>query len=253
MKVTLIDYTGNGTTDPMWYAAKKLLLAKNTRLSKEGRAEYIRKLDSLGGQELIKELEAIVLSIRSSWEFVSYTFLVDDISRATCDQMTRSRVGVAFAVQTQRMINHSQFEYAIPESVKRNGFEEAFIRHMEVVSSFYETMTQRGVPPQDARSVLPMATYSPVMAEYNLRSLSGLIGKRTSLRTQGEYIEVAKEMKRLAIGVHPWAEMFLSPERTRTPDLDAVMRSLVGVTAPAADPQLTNALKQIDQLKAVWD
>jgi hypothetical protein len=31
MKVTLIDYTGAGSTDE-WYAAKKLIRAKNTRV-----------------------------------------------------------------------------------------------------------------------------------------------------------------------------------------------------------------------------
>lgn len=252
MKVTLIDYTGKGNPDTFW-AAKKLLLAKNTRLSKDARAAFIRQLDNMGGQEIIKELEAIVLSIRSSWEFVSYTFLVEDISRATCDQMTRSRVGVSFAVQAQRIVDHSRFEYVVPESIKRAGFEAAFHSYMDGVSHFYNMMILSGIPPQDARSVLPMATYSPVMAEYNLRALAGLIGKRTSLRAQGEYIEVALEMKRLVLIVHPWAEMFLSPERTRTPDLDAIMKSLVGTTAPASDPQLNNALKQIDQLKAVWD
>lgn len=250
MRVTLIDYTGS--PDRSW-AAKKLLMAKNTRLSKKEQKEYFNKLYTISEQELVKELEGIVLSIRSSWEFVSYTFLVEDISRATCDQMTRSRVGVAFAVQTQRTVNKSQFEYVVPESIKHAGYDEAYRHHMEIVASFYETMVLTGIPPQDARSILPMATYSPVMAEYNLRSLAGLIGKRTSLRAQGEYIEVALEMKQLAIEVHPWAEMFLSPARNRTPDLDAIMKQLLGGNSPAADPQISNALKQIDQLKAVWD
>ncbi len=247
MKVTLVDYTGAGSNDP-WYAAKKLIRAKNTRVSTP------MDLDNYTEAQLMEELKAVSMTIKSSHEFVSLTFKVEDISRACCDQMTRSRVGVAFAVMAQRVVDNSKFGYVVPNTISKNKeLEDDFHDHMEIVSKFYARMIKNGIPAQDARSVLPMSTYSPLTCEYNLRSLAGIVGKRRNLRAQGEYSEVAAAMADLTIEKWPWAEMFLFPERTKTPALDSILKDILGDRSPVENQKLNDALKEVDALKGTWD
>ena len=104
MKVTLVDYTGAESNDP-WYAARKLIRVKNTRMP----TSFVERVSEMTEDEMMTELSAIAMTIRSSWEYVTYCFRIEDISRATCDQMTRTRVGVAFAVMTQRVTDLANF------------------------------------------------------------------------------------------------------------------------------------------------
>jgi flavin-dependent thymidylate synthase len=247
MKVTVVDYTGAGLDD-RWYAAKKLIRAKNTRVHTP------MDMDSLSQEELLDQLKAVAMTIRSSWEFVNITFKIEDISRACCDQMTRSRVGVSFAVMAQRVVDNSHFKYVMPDSIKKNKkLLEVFEMHMVSTAFLYSVFIKEGIPAQDARSILPMATYSPLTAEYNLRSLAGVVAKRENLRAQGEYASVAAEMKRLTIQLWPWADMFLSPEGTRTPAIDKIMKDALGDRSPVEKPELNDALKELDLLKKTWD
>jgi len=252
MRVYLIDYTGMGHEDP-YFAARKLINAKNTRISKSQQKHMEQHLDDDDYKLMKDELHKVAMSIRSSWEFVSYTFKIEDISRACCDQMTRSRVGCSFAVMAQRVVDNSHFEYVVPETIIKSKLAVEFLAHMKDVAGFYRDLIREGIPAQDARSVLPMATYSPLTAEYNLRALAGIVAKRSNLRAQGEYAEVAEQMKACVLEVHPWAEIFLDPERTRTPALEGILKQALGDGSPVDKPELNDALKELDLLKATWD
>jgi flavin-dependent thymidylate synthase len=249
-RVTMIDWTGAGHPDP-WYAARKLIIAKNTRLSRG--ANFAEQVMMWNEGEMLAELASIANTIRSSWEFISYTFKIEEITRATCDQITRSRVGVSFAVMTQRSVDQSNFEYTIPEAVKARGLSKQFENHMDEINTFYRLMINAGVPTQDARAIMPMAAHSPLIAEYNLRSISELVGKRDNLRAQGEYRDVAAEMKRLILERHSWTRMFLAPMRTFTPCLEAILKETLGDSVPSDKPDVARALKELDLLKATWD
>ena len=250
MNVQLIDFTGFGHFDP-FYAARKLATAKNTRL---GSIEAAReRAADLTVFQLQDELEYIANTIRSSWEFVNYTFAVSGISRACCDQMTRSRVGVSFAVQAQRVADKSQFDYLTPVTINNAPhLKRKFDAHMDMVRQLYAEFIASGIPAQDARAVMPMACESPLVAQYNLRALADIVGKRENLRAQGEYAAVAKQMALLVVGVHPWTKPFLYPDRTATPKLDKILRDLLGDAGPLDKPELNEALKELDKVKGVW-
>ena len=65
-------------------------------------------------------------------------------------------------------------------------------------------MMEDGVPAQDARGVLPTATLTSIVAKFNLRTLHEMAKVRLCTRTQGEYQEAFREMRRRVIEVHPW-------------------------------------------------
>lgn len=251
LKVTLLDYTGKDSGDAL-YAVKKLIRAKSTRLGKG--VDIDAKIAAMTPDDLRTELEYIANTIRSSWEFIGYTFKIEGVSRACCDQIVRTRVGVSFAVMAMRVVDQSDFSYVVPETIAADpGLRAVFEGHMKVVAATYEMMTKvGGIPAQDARAIIPMAAESPLTAQYNLRSLVDVVGKRENLRAQGEYQNVAREMKRLVLEVHPWALPFLEPDRTATPRLDQLLREQLGNAGPLDKPHLNEALKELDKLKGVW-
>lgn len=248
MQVTLIDYTGKDHSDPM-YAARLLVYTKNTRLTQG--EETRLKIASMNDEELSKELDYIAHTIRSSWEMIDYTFEIVGVTRAMTHQLVRHRHG-SYAQQAQRVVDMSSFETLIPQTVIDAGKENTWRLCMEMIASVYKELQEAGVPTQDCRGVLPTNVLTNIIAKFNLRSLSEIFPKRENLRAQGEFADVAREMKRCVLEVHPWARDFLSPERTLTPELDNIMKDILGRYSPVERPEVNAALKQIDMLKATW-
>ena len=76
---------------------------------------------------------------------------------------------------------------------------------------------------QDARGILPMASKSNLVAKYNLRSFVELMRTRASLRVQGEYSDIADQMKLAVLDAWPWsATFFESPHQKAIDILEAV-------------------------------
>jgi flavin-dependent thymidylate synthase len=248
MKVLLIDYTGNGNPDPD-YAAKLLIYTKSTRLE-QGEATRA-KVAAMTDEELEAELDYVSKTIRSSWEFITYTFEISGVTRAFTHQLVRTRTG-SYAQQAQRVVDMSEFDALLPSSVIVAGGRPEWNGLMDHIRSTYATLRDAGVPAQDARGVLPTNVFTNIIAKFDLRALVDLIGKRENLRAQGEYADVAQKMAWQVMAVHPWTRPFLYPQRTRTPALDELMREALGAASPVDIPRVNAALKEIDALKGTW-
>lgn len=250
MKVELIDYTGKYAPEGAdVYAGMLLLRAKATRLSREERDKF---LDGLEYRRMREELKYVANTIRSSWEFVDYTFEVSGVTRAFAQQFTRTRNG-SYAMQTQRVVSMAGNPVTKPEAIAKNHLASLqWENAMEAIAFAYESMLVAGIQPQDARGLLPMNSHTSIIAKFNLRTMADLCGKRENLRAQGEYQDVFAMMKEKLLRVHPWASDFLTPERTSTPHLDELMKDVLGEKSPFEIPGFTDALKEIDKLKATW-
>lgn len=249
MKVDLIDFTGY-ESEEIWYAARLLVYVKNTRL--EQGDETRKRIWAMGEDELMKELDYIAKTIRSSWEFVDYTFEIKDVTRAFTHQLVRTRTA-SYAQQAQRVVSMNDFKALLPDTVKEDsalvGQWEAC---MTAIKTTYSFLQNHGVPNQDCRGVLPTNVLTNIITKMNLRTLADVIGKRENLRAQGEYAAVARAMKRLVLDVHPWARPFLEPERTQTPNLDTLLAEALGSSSPIDRPKINAALKEVDALKGTW-
>lgn len=249
MKVSLIDYTGAGQTDPMW-AAKLLIYTKNTRLTQgEGTRKMI--FEEWGLEKIAEELDYISKTLRSSWEFCDFTFEITGVTRAFTHQFVRTRTA-SYAQQAQRVVDLSSFETMMPETVKEVDDGAQWEALMKLTSETYEYYQSAGVPNQDCRGVLPTNVLTNIMAKMNLRTLADLAGKRDNLRAQGEYVDVFRAMAAEAIEAMPWVESFLYPERTSTPELDKLLAVALGSASPIDKPALNAALKELDGLKGIW-
>jgi len=249
MQVHLIDFTGMGHPDPL-FAARKLAYLKNTRLEMDpaGFQKFMEKPEA----EIMADVSYAANTIRSSWEFVKYTFQVTGVTRAFTHQFVRTRVGISFAQQAQRVVNLGDFTAEMPETVANAGLKDRWDTLMFDISEFYKDATMSGVPAQDARGALPTNVHTNIAAEMNLRTLADLVGKRQNLRAQGEYGAVVARMAELVLEVHPWVREFLYPERLQTPSLDKLLAEALGDGSPIDKPEVNAALKELDALKGTW-
>ena len=90
MKVELI----NATSD----AVNLLLFTKNTRLMNDD--DSYSKIIDWSDEKKQSELDYMLNTIRSSWEFIDYTFDVRDVSRGFTHQFVRTRQA-SYAQQSQ--------------------------------------------------------------------------------------------------------------------------------------------------------
>lgn len=248
MQVKLIYFTGMGFSDPL-YAARLLAYTKNTRL--EQGDDTLAKFMEMPVDQLNAELDYISKTLRSSWEFIDFTFQIKDVTRAFTHQLVRTRTA-SYAQQAQRVVDMGKFAAEKPATVIDCGCSDDWDRLMGEISATYQKMQAAGVPNQDCRGVLPTNVHTNIMVKMNLRTLADIVAKRQNLRAQGEYGSVAAAMKDEALAAMPWIKPFLEPERLATPALDAILKRLLGSQSPVDMPEINAALKELDGLKGVW-
>lgn len=209
LKVTLIDYTGIGREDQERHAANLLMFTKETRLNMS--AEAFDNVRARTDEEMKGNLEYMAKTIRSSWEFVDVVFLIENVTRATAQQITRTR-SASYAMQSMRVADvrdigvHNPFE---PGTESHKLFADA----VEKALCTYSILVDRfAAPLEDARGILPLNTNCNLVVKYNLRNFVDLIAARRSLRAQGQYRDIADSMFRQVVAVWPWAEPFFESE-----------------------------------------
>ncbi len=212
-KVSLLWFTGKGTQDEQRYAARLLAYTKNTRLQMT--PDGFEKFMNMPVEELDKELLYMSNTIPSSWEFVDVIFSINNVTRACAQQITRTRTA-SFAMQSQRVTDMSQVSYHIPESVHD---KDDYSLRMRMALESYRLMVKDGEELEDARGLLPMNVHCNIIAKYNLRSLVDLLRARDSMRVQGEYQTIARQMRESVFEVWPWVRPFFEPKDKKAIDL----------------------------------
>lgn len=244
MKVELIDYTGKGSKDPARTAANILVFTKQTRL--EMRPGLMEEIEHWPTDMVIEELKYMANTIPSSWEFINYTFLLNDVTRAFTHQFVRTRTG-SYAQQTMRVLDVRGWDYGTGPSIEGNKeIKEQYDGAMAQIADAYKWLIENGAKIEDARGVLPTNIHTNIVAKFDLRTLADLARKRASTRTQGEYREVRQMMLDRVLEVHPWTSLFFN----RTFDVAAhELESMINVFRLGTPEQRTQMIKLIDQMR----
>jgi flavin-dependent thymidylate synthase len=208
MKVKLVECTPN--------AKDLLIFTKNTRLlNVEDAYDEIKDWPEDKKQ---KELDYMLQTIKSSWEFIDYVFEIRDVTRAFTHQFVRTRTG-SYAQQSQRTVDMEGFGYYTPPRISENEIAKAIYDEcMQKINEYYHDLREI-VPAEDARGVLPTNIHTNIVAKFNLRTLHETAKSRLSPRAQGEYQQVFKLMVDEVVKVHPWAEPFLTPTEWSAPSM----------------------------------
>lgn len=202
MQVTLLNYTID--------AELLLVFTKNTRLGLNKKRIRNLSLNDRRNKMIQNELAYMANTIPSSWEFVDYTFLIEGVSRAFTHQFVRNRTG-SYAQESLRVTDKCDYDFVMPNSIAENESATAVVDELnEKIKDAYSYLTKgRGIPTEDARSILPINIATNIVAKFNLRTMSELAKSRMGGRTQKEYQNVMHAMIDEVTKVHPWAEMFL--------------------------------------------
>ena len=170
-----------------------------------------------GGPDSERLLRLVITSGHlSTLEHVSFTFAIDNLSRAALAQLTRHRIGFSYSVQSQRYVRHNSsgkngpFGAIIPDLTYLPS-DETYEAHRIIYEECaeaqrrYDKLLELGVRPEDARSVIPQAATTNLILSCNLRALLDFCGKRDAAKgAQDEIAELAKKMMELVVEAEPW-------------------------------------------------
>ena len=144
-------------------------------------------------------------ALGNALESVQLTFAIGGVSRAFTHQLVRQRVGVGFMQDGGRDNDWRDFDYTVPETIARQqDLAEEFVQAVEASRKVYEKAVDSGVPWQDARFVLPIATNTFIISTTNFRALQTLVSRRLCNLMQWEINYVSRLMVGEVYKVHPF-------------------------------------------------
>ena len=235
MKVTLVSHTQN--------ARELLVFTKSTRLNvTPGLLDVISRYSE---EKLQKELDYMVDTIKSSWEFVDFTFCIEGVSRGFTHQFVRNRLG-SYAQQTMRILDMGDFDYITGPSIAGDERLQAmYDAAMAQISAVYKELIKSGAKIEDARGILPTNISTNIIAKFNLRALSQMMLSRASNRTQDEYRQVLDAMYAAAVEAEPWCASFL--RSSKYDDLKRLESAIID--SYKGTDMCTQLLKLIDKVR----
>lgn len=181
MKVTLLACTQNA--DAICAAAG------NSCYSESSSADILGNIDSE------KVLSRIVgMGHHSVIEHAVFTFSVEGVSRALTHQLVRHRVA-SFSQQSQRYVSMDSASYVTPHTVESDPeASKVFDDAMEAIWEAYGRLEEMGIPPEDARYLLPNGCTTNITITMNARELLHFFSLRCCNRAQWEIREMADRM-----------------------------------------------------------
>jgi thymidylate synthase (FAD) len=130
----------------------------------------------------------------SPFEHASFTFGVEGLSRVASHQLVRHRIA-SFSQQSQRYVKRESAEIVLPPSAAaRPEARTLFERQAESAREAYKALLGMGVPPEDARFVLPHGCATRLLFTMNIRELLHFFELRLCRRAQWEIRELARRM-----------------------------------------------------------
>jgi len=165
-------------------------------------------------EKMLKLIERIISSGHySTIEHIQVSFAISNVSRSCTHQLVRHR-HMSFSQKSQRYVKEKgQFDYLIPPTIERNPeLKQKFEDFMKEISNKYQEFTAAGIPAEDARSVLPNACATSLVASLNLRELIHIANLRLCTRAQYEIRTMVKMMCEELIKEEPWLKPYLVPK-----------------------------------------
>ncbi len=129
-------------------------------------------------------------------EHCSVTYRIT-CSRACSHQLVRHRLG-SYSQESQRYCDYGKlgFQIIMPPSIEKDPvLKNIFLADCEDAYGAYCQLRKQGVPPEDARFVLPNASKTEVVTTYNLRMWRHVLKERwLNKHAQWEIRQVMNEV-----------------------------------------------------------
>jgi thymidylate synthase (FAD) len=194
MKVKLLRYTA----DPELLCGAAAL----TSTRSGNPSEIFESIDLERARQTIKRVTGY--GHMSVIEHASFTFSIEEVSRALTHQLVRHRIA-SYTQQSQRYVTYDTLKkYVTPPTIVQNPeAKKIFDETLESISAAYKKLLEVGIPKEDARYILPNAAKTNIVVTMNARELRHFFNLRCCARSQWELREVATEMLRQVKKVAP--------------------------------------------------
>src|ERR1035437_3137721 len=181
---------------------KVIALAARLCYSPISIGELRQRLDSSDIESFLEKIMS--LGHHSVLEHASFTFGIEGVSRVTSHQLVRHRIA-SFSQQSQRYVSHKdEFTSIMPDTIAENTEARQIFAFMsETVHKAYAQLVEMGIPPEDARYILPNATETKIVMSMNARELLHFFALRCCQRAQWEIREMSVEMLRIVKKIAP--------------------------------------------------
>ncbi len=154
-------------------------------------AELVDKMQGAEAKKLIEKL--VEMGHLSPLEHVSFTFGIQEVSRALTHQLVRHRIA-SYSQKSQRYVKEDNFNFVIPPSIADNPTaRQEYLRVMEQIRRAYAQLAAVA-DKEDARYVLPNACHTSIIVTMNCRSLLNFFEHRCCNRAQWEIRQLAWQM-----------------------------------------------------------
>lgn len=152
----------------------------------------------------------------STLEHITFTFSIENLSRACLAQLTRHRIGWSYSVQSQRYVKQNSdskhgeagFVYPSCEYLDQEDRDSVGLLYGQAVTKmqeFYDLLISYGVHAEDARAVLGMNSACNLTVTCNLRAFLDFWSKRKpGTHAQDEIKQLAVKMRDRIIEAEPW-------------------------------------------------
>jgi thymidylate synthase (FAD) len=192
MRVELLEHT----PDPEHLVA----LAAKLCYSNADIDELLQKVISEQTTAFIHKL--LKIGHLSPFEHINWTFGIEGISRAASHQLVRHRIA-SYSQQSQRYVTCQNPEYVVPPSISSSKLSSRYLEAMEYLRKIYHELIASGIPPEDARFVLPNACTTKIIVTMNARELMHFFRLRCCNRAQWEIRDMAIEMLKCVMAIAP--------------------------------------------------
>lgn len=132
-------------------------------------------------------------------EHATFTFRIEGISRACSHQLVRHRMA-SYSQQSQRYVKYDNLDWA------EDGLNKDVVESISSTCDYsllaYRNLTNKGVPAEQARAVLPNATPTTIYVTMNVRALMNFFNERLCTRAQAEIRQLATSMKIEILAAH---------------------------------------------------
>jgi len=182
-RVELVRCTENG--EALMALAAKLCYAGGDV------ASLLKRIETNDQREFVSKI--LKMGHESVMEHISFTFLIEGVSRTLLAQLTRHRIA-SFSVQSQRYVSYEKgFGFIVPPSVEALGEEavQEYTAQMDRMLQWYRTWQTKLGNNEDARFVLPNACETRLLMTMNVRELKHFLQLRMCNRAQWEIRELA--------------------------------------------------------------
>ena len=126
-------------------------------------------------------------------EHAVFTFRVTGVSRVRLAQLTRHRLA-SFSVQSQRYTGVNTEDIVRPASFAAHHYVGSVDALLWQAWELYKAMVADGIPPEDARYIIPQGVTCNLIVTMNARELLHFFSLRCCNRAQGEIRELADNM-----------------------------------------------------------